>query len=403
MLPSREINRPLRVAIIGHSFMGTIHAQAWRTAPRFFDLGVQPVLAVVCGRDEYAATAFATKFGAERVETDWRAVVASADIDVIDICVPGNIHAEIALAALAAGKHVLCEKRLANTIIEAGEMTLAAEAAADLGSKSMVGFNYRRTPALAYARRLVQEGQLGDIRHIRANYLQDWIVDEDFPLVWRLDKTKAGSGALGDLGSHIIDIAQFVSGHTITGVSALMETFVKSRPLAASMHGLSATASAERGAVTVDDATVFLARTDQGAIGTFEATRFATGRKNAMRLEINGSRGSLTFDFESLNELWFYDNDIAAESAGFRRILVTEPGHPYADKWWPAGHGLGYDHTFVHEIADFAQSIARGDAPTPSFREGLQVQQVMAAVEDSALNESRWTTVNTDSEPADLG
>jgi predicted dehydrogenase len=394
MLSTSE-TRPLRVAIIGYSFMGTIHAQAWTSASRFFELGVTPTLAVVCGRDADAAGAFARRFGIERVEADWREVVASPDIDVIDVCTPGHLHAEIAIAALAAGKHVLCEKPLANSLAEAEAMTIAAEEAEARGALSMVGFNYRRTPALAYARELVREGRLGDIRHIRAVYLQDWIVDEEFPLVWRLDKEKSGSGALGDLGAHIIDIAQFVSGHTISGVSAIMETFVATRPLPTAASGLSATGGVERGEVTVDDAAIFIARTEQGALATFEATRFATGRKNAMRIEINGSRGSLNFDFEALNELWFFDLDLPDESAGFRRILVTEPGHPYAGAWWPAGHGLGYDHTFIHEIADFARGIAAGVPPEPTFRDGLQVQRVLTAVEESASHQSRWTDVES--------
>jgi predicted dehydrogenase len=230
----------LRIALIGYSFMGSIHAQAWTTAPRFFDLGVVPVLAAVCGRDQEAAQSFADKFGIGRVETDWRTLVADPDIDAVDICVPGNLHAEIAIAALQAGKHVLCEKPLANTLAEAEKMARAAEEAQARGALAMVGFSYRRTPALAYARELVRDGRLGTIRHIRASYLQDWIVDEDFPLVWRLEKDKAGSGALGDIGAHVIDLAQYVTGHRLAGISALTETFVKTRPLAGSSSGLQA-------------------------------------------------------------------------------------------------------------------------------------------------------------------
>lgn len=393
--------RNLRIALIGYSFMGSIHAQAWTTAPRFFDLGVVPVLAAVCGRDRKAARLFADKFGVGRVETDWRILVNDPDIDAVDICVPGNLHAEIAIAALQAGKHVLCEKPLANTLAEAEKMTLAAEEAKALGALAMVGFSYRRTPALAYARELVRDGRLGTIRHIRASYLQDWIVDEDFPLVWRLEKDKAGSGALGDIGAHILDLAQYVTGHHLSGISALTETFVKTRPLAGSSSGLQAQPGLDghgdtkggRGAVTVDDAAVLIGRTAEGALATFEATRFAAGRKNAIRLEVNGSLGSVAYDFEDLNVLWFHDHTDPAESAGFRRILVTEPRHPYAGAWWPPGHGLGYDHAFVHQAADFARCVASGEQPEPSFAEGLHIQRLLDAAETSAANNAQWQYV----------
>lgn len=384
----------LGVALIGYSFMGSIHAQAWHTAPRFFELGCGIRLAVVSGRNGIAARNFADRFGIPDVETDWRAVLERSDVDVVDICVPGHLHAEIAIAALEAGKHVLCEKPLANSVGEAERMAIAAHVANSKGIRSMVGFSYRRTPALAYARQLVEAGRIGDIRHIRAQYLQDWLIDPGFPRVWRLIKEEAGSGALGDLGAHIIDLAQYISGQSITGVSALTETFVTSRPLPAMSFGLSATASDLRGDVTVDDAAVILARTGGGALATFEATRYATGRKNALRIEINGSRGSLAFDFERLNELEFADATLPDVEAGFSRILVTEPGHPYVGAWWPAGHGLGYDHLFVHQVKDFVDDIVHDRAPTPSFADGLRVQRVLDAVERSAANDSGWTQVD---------
>ncbi len=391
--------KPLRVALIGYSFMGAIHAQGWTAAPRFFDLGRTPELAVVCGRNADAAGDFARRFGISRVETDWQNIVADPSIDVVDICTPGKLHAPIAIAALDAGKHVLCEKPLANTLEEAEAMTDAAERAAQRGFRSMVGFSYRRTPALAHARQLVQDGRIGTVRHIRAAYLQDWITDENFPLVWRLDRDEAGSGALGDIGAHILDLAQHVTGHTIAGVSALTETFVPSRPLPSSSSGLQASSdagdTAGRGPVTVDDAAVIIARTDRGALATFEATRFASGRKNALRLEVNGSKGSFAFDFERLNELEFYDNTQPAASEGFRRILVTEPEHRYAGAWWPPGHGLGYDSTFVHEIADFTRCIAEDTPPEPSFRDGLQIQRVLGAVEASAAAKATWHDIPT--------
>jgi predicted dehydrogenase len=245
-------------------------------------------------------------------------------------------------------------------------------------------------PALALARRIVAEGRLGTVRHVRAQYLQDWIVDPQFPLVWRLRKDKAGSGALGDIGAHIVDLAQFVTGQDIVGVSGLTETFVKERPLPEASAGLSASGGGGTGEVTVDDAALFLARFSEGALGVFEATRFATGRKNAMRLEVNGSAGSIAFDFESMNELLFHDGSEDGDLSGFRRILVTEPSHPYLEAWWPPGHGLGYEHTFVHEVVDLLRDIGSDRDPTPSFADGLQVQRVLEAVERSAAAESCW-------------
>ena len=300
------------------------------------------------------------------------------------MCTPGNTHAEIAIAALEAGKHVLCEKPLANTVEEAEAMVAAAERARQRGVRSMVGFTYRRVPAIGLARRLVAEGRIGEVHHVRAQYLQDWLVDPEAPLSWRMDKEKAGSGALGDIGAHIVDLTQFISGDTIDTVSGTLETFVKERPVATEHSGLSGTAGTERGPVTVDDAAMFLARFRSGAVGVFEATRFANGRKNAIRIEINGSRGSLAFDFEDMNVLHFFDGTEESATAGFRRILATEADHPYVANWWPPGHLLGYEHGFTHQVVDLVTDIARGDDPTPSFADGLQVQRVLAAVETSS-------------------
>nr|WP_062342208.1 Gfo/Idh/MocA family oxidoreductase [Herbidospora sakaeratensis] len=379
--------------MVGYAFMGRVHSQAWRSVGAFFDLPVKPSMAVLSGRSRANTEAAAESMGWASVETDWKELVKRDDVHLVDICTPGDSHAEIAIAALEAGKHVLCEKPLANTVEEAEAMAAAARAAAARGVRSMVAFNYRRVPAVALARQLVAEGRLGTIRHVRAQYLQDWIVDPDFPLVWRLQKDKAGSGALGDIGAHIIDTAQFILGEHLTGVSAITETFVKERPLADASAGLSAQGGAEMGQVTVDDAAIFTGRFGGGAIASFEATRFATGRKNALRIEVNGSLGSISFDFESLNELWFHDHTLAAEEGGFRRVLVTEAGHPYAGAWWPPGHGLGYENTFTHEVKDFLEAISAGADPTPSFDDGLQVQKVLDAVERSAGDDSRWTTV----------
>ncbi|MGW0809561.1 Gfo/Idh/MocA family protein [Nonomuraea sp. NPDC002799] len=373
------------VGMVGYAFMGRVHSQAWRSVGAFFDLPLAPRMAVLAGRSKERTEAAAAQLGWAGVETDWRELIKRDDVQIVDICTPGDSHAEIAIAALEAGKHVLCEKPLANTVAEAEAMVAAAAAAP---GKSMVAFNYRRVPAIALARRYVEEGRLGEIRHVRAAYLQDWIVDPEFPLVWRLQKDKAGAGALGDIGSHIVDAAQFITGEKVVGVSALTETFIKERPLATESAGLGATGSAARGTVTVDDAALFIGRLSGGGVASFEATRFASGRKNAMRIEINGSLGSLSFDFEAMNELW-----LSVHGGGFERILVTEPDHPYVGAWWPPGHGLGYEHTFTHEIKDFLEAVATGADPSPSFADGLRVQRVLEAVERSAAEGSRYTNV----------
>jgi predicted dehydrogenase len=382
--------------MIGYAFMGAAHSHAWRTAPRFFDVPLVPELAVLVGRTRTRVDSAAERMGWAAAVTDWREVIERPDIDLIDICTPGDTHAEIAIAALDAGKHVLCEKPLANSVDEAERMAAAAERAAQRGILAMCGFTYRRTPALGLARQLIQQGRLGQIRHIRAHYLQDWLSDENAPLTWRMDKTKAGSGALGDIGAHIIDGAQHVTGLQITGVSALLETFVHERPTSGEFVGLGGhgdTSSAEKGPVSVDDAALFIARLTGGAIGIFEATRFALGRKNAQRLEINGSAGSLAFDFEDMNVLQFFDGNDAPETRGFQRIQVTEPVHPYMSHWWPPGHGIGYEHGFTHQVVDLLGCIAEGRQPRPSFADALQVQRVLAAVEDSARNGSSWQQV----------
>ena len=385
--------RELGIGLIGYAFMGKAHSHAWRTAPSFFELPLAPRRRALAGRNGEAARAVAEKFGWEHVETDWRALVARDDVDVVDVCTPGDTHAEIAVAALEAGKHVLCEKPLANSVAEAEAMAKAAKAARARGVRSMVGFTYRRVPAIKLARNLVADGKLGEVRHVRAQYLQDWLIDPQAPLSWRLDKTRAGSGALGDIGAHIIDLTQYITGERIVGVSAIMETFVKERPVAASFDGLAGTAGEGTGPVTVDDAAIFLGRFSGGALATFEATRFATGRKNAIRIEINGTDGSLAFDFEDMNVLHLLQNSDGAEAAGFRRILVTEPEHPYIAAWWPPGHVLGYEHGFTHQAVDLVTAIAEGRDPEPSFADGLNVQQVLAAVEESAAKDSVWSAV----------
>lgn len=395
---------PLRIGMVGYAFMGAAHSHAWRSAHRFFDLPLTPELTAVAGRNPGAVEDAARKMGWASTETDWRNLIERDDIDLIDICSPGNTHAEIAVAALRAGKHVLCEKPLANTVAEAEEMTAVAQEAARSGVFAMCGYSYRRTPALALAKRMVDDGRLGKIRQVRAQYLQDWLSDENAPLTWRLDRSLSGSGALGDIGAHIIDAAQFVTGQQITGVSALVETFTRRRPVGGDFVGLGGHGATgedqEMGDVTVDDAAIFTARFDGGPIGVFEATRAALGRKNAMRLEVNGTLGSIAFDFEDMNFLQFYDATDRSGEQGFHRIMVTEPEHPYVGNWWPTGHGLGYEHGFTHQVVDLVTALAAGSQPTPSFADALQVQRVLGAVEDSAAAESRWTPVISEPDPA---
>ncbi|MFF4510491.1 Gfo/Idh/MocA family protein [Streptomyces mirabilis] len=377
----------LGVALIGHSFMGAVHSQAWRMVGHAYELPARPARTVLVGSRAQGAAHAAERLGWQDSTDDWKSVLRRDDVHIVDICTPGDSHAEIAVAALDAGKHVLCEKPQANTVAEAETMATAASRARARGIRAMVGFTYRRVPALALARQLIADGRLGDIRHVRAAYLQDWLYDSRAPFTWRLQRERAGAGALGDIGSHIVDLSQYLLGDTIDGVSAQTATFVGVRPLADSPE--------RTGQVTVDDAAVFTARFTGGALATFEATRYATGRKNALRIEVNGSCGSLAFDFESMNELSFYDAaQDAVNTAGFRRILVTEPGHPYLEGWWPPGHGLGYEHAFVHQARDLVKAIAEGTDPAPGFEAGLRVQKVIAAVEASAADGSRYTRID---------
>jgi predicted dehydrogenase len=382
-----RVMNQIGIGLIGYSFMGRAHTAAWRNVTPAFDLqDSRPALRAICGRDGPLVEAAARRLGWASWETDWRAVVARDDIDVVDVCTPGALHAEIAVAALEAGKHVLCEKPMANSVAEAVAMADAAERAAAFGVTAMVGFNYRRVPAAALAAQLVGAGRLGVIRHVRASYLQDWLVDPNSPMSWRLQKEVAGSGALGDLGSHIVDLAQHLTGQTVTDVSALTETFVPERPVSSAGWG------AGTGAVTVDDAVVFIGRLSGGGTATFEASRFATGRKNSLRIEINGERASLAFDLERLNELEIYDAS-EGDLAGARRVLVTQPDHPYVQGWWPPGHVLGWDHSFVNEVRDFLDAVRTGQEASPSFSAGLAVQRVLAAVELSAA-ERTWVAVD---------
>lgn len=393
--------KTLRVAMIGYGFMGAAHSQGWRTAPRVFGLPAEPEMAVIVGRNAEAVAAAASKWGWAESATDWRDVIARDDIDVVDIVTPGDSHAEIAIAALEAGKHVLCEKPLANSVAEAEAMAEAAERAAARGIQAMVGFTYRRVPAVTFLRNLIAEGAVGTINQVRASYRQDWLVDPEMPLAWRLQKEHAGSGALGDIGAHAIDLAQFVTGLNLEKVSGVIDTIVKERPLlkgstsgsGPSDTGLSGAAGVGSGQVTVDDIAIFTGRFESGALASFEATRFATGRKNALQIEVSGDKGALAFDLEDLNSVQFYDRTAPADRQGFRKILVTEAVHPYVSAWWPAGHMLGYEHGFSHQVKDLVEGIVGGSAPHSSFADGLRVQRVLDAVERSSENDSAWTRV----------
>ena len=387
------MSAPLRVAMVGTGFMGAAHSQGWRVAPRFYDLERSPQMAVVVGRDPAKTEAAAHKWGWGEASTDFAGVINRDDVDVVDIVTPGDSHCEMAIAALEAGKHVLCEKPLANTVEEARRMTDAAQAAAKNGVFAMVGFTYRRVPAASFARELVSRGAVGEIRQVRGQYLQDWLSDPEAPLTWRLDKSRAGSGSLGDIGAHAIDLAQFITGESLTSVSGVMETFVTERPVMGEGQGLSGSAGEGRGPVTVDDYAAFHARLSGGGLGLFEATRFAMGHKNGLRIEVSGDKGALLFDLEDLNAIQYYDATAPGTEQGFRRILVTEAAHPYLSAWWPPGHMLGYEHAFSHQVRDFAEAIAAGTQPSPSFAEGYQVQRVLDAVERSANDVSAWTAV----------
>ena len=381
--PQTSTSRPLGVAAIGYAFMGQAHSHAWRTVSSHFDVPAFEQKVLV-GRDSDAVAAAAQKYGWSESATDWREVIARDDIDIVDICAPGWLHAEIAIAALAAGKHVLVEKPLANTVAESNAMVAAAQAARRVGVRSMVGFTYRRVPALALARTLIADGELGTIRQVRASYLQDWLADSEAPMTWRLRKEAAGSGALGDIASHAVDQIQHLLGDTVVEVTGKLHTFVTERP---------GPQGAE--AVTVDDAVWATLTMAGGAVASVDVSRVALGQKNALRLEVYGTTGSLTFNLENPNELYFLNGSDPQTVQGFRRILVTEPEHPYMSGWWPRGHVIGWEHSFTHQIRDFLLDIANGTDPSPSFEEGLGVQQVLAGIEASSAAGSTTVTLRS--------
>ena len=370
----------INIALIGAGFMGKAHSNAWRQAAAFSAPRLTPCRKVICGLDRRQVRAMARAYGWEDTSSDWREVVARPEIDLVDICTPGDSHAEIAIAAARAGKAVLCEKPLANTVADAERMLAAAERAR---VPHMICHNYRRVPAVLLARQIIKEGRIGKIRHFRGTYLQDWITDPAFPLVWRLDRKQAGSGALGDIASHAIDLARMLVGE-IAEVAGATETFIRTRPLPG--------APRRRGRVTVDDAVVAAVRFANGAIGTIEATRLAPGRKNYNRFEINGSLGSLAFNLERLNELEAYFESDPPLLRGFRTILVTENAHPHMAAWWPPGHVIGWEHTFTHVVHDLIEAVAGRRVPSPNFRDGVMNQRVLDAIERSS-HARRWVRV----------
>ncbi len=378
--------KKINIALIGYKFMGKAHSHAYRDMPMFFDVDAIPVMKVICGRNEEAVKKVANQFGWQEYETSWEKLMKREDIDLVDISTPGDTHKEIAIAAARAGKDIFCEKPLANSLAEAKQML---EAARKAGVKHMVAFNYRRVPAIGLAKQLIEADKLGRIYHYRATYLQDWLVDPEFPLAWRLQKERAGSGPHGDLNSHIIDLAHYLIGE-IDKVIGMKETFIKKRPLEEVSSELSATSGKKYGEVTVDDAALFLAKFKEGALGSFEASRFAAGRKN-FEIEINGSKGSLAFNFERVNELEYYSKEDNQNEQGFKTILVTE--HPYIKALWPAGHIIGYEHTFIHEVYELMQAIAKDEMPSPDFEDGVKCQAVLEAVERS-IAEERWVRLN---------
>ncbi|MDQ1085505.1 Gfo/Idh/MocA family protein [Siphonobacter sp. SORGH_AS_1065] len=377
------MTKELNVGIVGTKFMGKAHSNAWKKAPLFFDTPAKPVLKVACGRQEASLKSFAEQWGWQETETDWKKLVSRPDIDIIDIALPQQLHYEVALAAAREGKHIFCEKPLAMTSRQAEEMLKVCE---ENKVVHYLNHNYRRTPAVALAKRMIEDGKIGRIFHWRCAYQQDWIVDPAFPLTWQLRQETAQAGPQWDLNSHAVDLAHFLIGEVAT-VSALTSHFITERPLAdeTTSGNLKAESSGtEKGKVTVEDAALMMVQFENGAIGSFEATRFATGKKNGLTFEIYGSKGSLLFDLERMNELKFYDNQEADDLKGFRTILATESSHPYMEHWWPAGHIIGYEHSFVHAVADFVTAITEQKSIEPNFADGLKIIKVLEAGLQSA-------------------
>ena len=375
--------KTLRVGLIGYRFMGRAHSNAWRQAPRFFPLKANIELHTLAGRNTSGVQAARAQLGWQHATTDWREIVESPLIDIVDIGAPNHLHAEIAIAAARNGKHILCEKPLALNVKQAEAMLAAAQKAKVV---HMVCHNYRRIPAIALAKKLMGEGALGRIFHFHARYAQDWLVDQEFPINWRLQKETSGSGANGDINAHIIDLGRYLAGE-FKEICGLLNTFVAERPLAdAPVKGVR-----KMGKVSVDDAAMFIGRMENGVVANLEATRYALGRKNHIEIEINGGKGSIHFDFEDMNRLKFYNGEDPKDRQGFRDILVTQRDgvQPYVANWWPPGHGIGYEHTFVHAVVDFVNACVERKPVQPTFEDGLKNQRVLAAVEESSRT-GKW-------------
>jgi len=385
--------KKVNVALIGTKFMGKAHSNAFRQVHRFFDCKVEPVMKVICGQDPAGTKDAAEQFGWEEYSTNWKEVIARPDIDIVDISSPGNMHHPQAIAAAKAGKHIICEKPLANSLKEAKEMQAAVEKA---GVNNMCGFTYRFNPAIQSIKSMIAKGELGNIFHVRACYQQDWIVDPEFPVNWRLQKATAGSGALGDIGAHITDLTQYLVGE-ISEVSAAMQTFITERPLADAQATIAAKSgqkkTGKKGKVDVDDAAVWVARFKNGnTLGTFEATRFAPGRRNFNCIEIYGSKGSVIWNQEDMCKFQYYCMGDAPDRQGFRTVNATDPAHPYVGAWWPSAHNIGYEHLFVHEVYEFIQQLGKKKVTYPTFADGVKCQQVLDAVEKSAKSK-KWEKV----------
>jgi predicted dehydrogenase len=378
--------KTFRVGLIGYKFMGRAHSNAWRQAPKFFDLKANVEMHTLCGRDADGVNAARAKLGWQYATTDWREVVESPLIDIVDIGTPTFMHAEMAIAALTNVKHVLCEKAMGGDLKECEAMFAAAKKSKRV---HMVCHNYRRIPAIVLAKRMLDEGALGRLHHFRARYAQDRLADPEFPLDWRLQKETSGSGVHSDINSHIIDLARYLVGE-FTDVCGIVHTFVPERPRA----DLLAKGKRQLGKVTAPDSAAFLGWMEGGVMANLEATRYAPGRRNHIAIEINGSKGSIVFDFEDMNRLKYYNAGDPKDRQGFRDILVTQRDgiQPYVANWWPPGHGIGYEHTFIHTVADFVNACADGQPVHPTFEDGYKTQRVLTAVEQSSAK-GRWTKV----------
>ncbi len=383
----------LNIGLVGYKFMGKAHSFAYKNANLFFNLPVNIIMKSICGRHEKPLKIACEQFGWESIETDWKKLIKRNDIDLIDVTTPPNFHKDIVIETAKEGKTVFCEKPLSITLKDSYEMLEAVE---KYKVKHAISFNYRKLPAIAFAKKLISENKIGNIYHIRAVYLQDWIINPDFPLVWRLQKNIAGSGSHGDLNAHLIDLAHFLVGD-FDRVIGLNKTFIKERPLLEEQEDLTtglvaSNVSSKKGIVDVDDVTSFLCEFKNGVVGTFEATRFATGRKNYQRFEVNGSKGSIVFNLERLNELEYYSSEDDISSQGFRTINVTNNSHPYAGNFWPDGHIIGYGESFINEVADLVISLNKGENPIPNFYDGIKSQEVLDAVSES-INSKKWIKV----------